>query len=638
MRRIVLWGVGIVAAILLAAGAALALLDLNSLRGPAGTLAGAITGREVRIGRLAGGLGWTTRITLSRVTIGNPDWLEDAAMAEMRSVRVSFRPLSLLFGPADVPELVIDDARLDLVRRKDGKANWQFPAAAEVAGEAAMPEARGEFPRIGRFEISGLVVTLDDALGQQRQTFTIDSAAAAANESDEVRLKAGGRKGKQALRLDFRGVGFERLVASDAPYPAEVRLVMGEVEIGAKGTVAEPMNFSGARLKITARGPSLAALLPLVPAALPESPPFDLSGDLSYGGSAVRVENLRGRLGESDLAGWISYRAGEPRPRLEGELRSKRLDVDVLAGLVGLSPGAAPKTDGGRRQARQGEARLFPDTPIRVRRLHLADMDVSLVAQSVASKALPIDGVELRFRLDDGRLLVRPFELGVAAGRISGEAALNGRQEVPSADLDVSFQNLDLRPFFKGTRFVQETSGRFFGRLKVLGVGHSLDEMAATARGEGRLAMRGGKISGLLVEAAGIDIAEALMLVVKDVPVTIRCAIVPQLKIEDGKVMMEQAAVDTTDSTLYANGFVDLGREILEIRIRASAKDFSFLDLSATVTVSGQLTAPSFSVGDLRPFPFFELGEQEDLDCGRLLKGGSEPLAEAVREEAGRSR
>ena len=60
-------------------------------------------------------------------------------------------------------------------------------------------------------------------------------------------------------------------------------------------------------------------------------------------------------------------------------------------------------------------------------------------------------------QLTDGRALVRPLSLKVAGGTVSGEAALNGREAVPSADVDLTFENLDLKPFFEGTQFIRET-------------------------------------------------------------------------------------------------------------------------------------------------------------------------------------
>ena len=48
--------------------------------------------------------------------------------------------------------------------------------------------------------------------------------------------------------------------------------------------------------------------------------------------------------------------------------------------------------------------------------------------------------------------------------------------------------------------------------------------MMGTARGQGAIAMREGSISGLIVEAAGLDIAEALVLVIgEDARVKITC-------------------------------------------------------------------------------------------------------------------
>jgi uncharacterized protein involved in outer membrane biogenesis len=139
------------------------------------------------------------------------------------------------------------------------------------------------------------------------------------------------------------------------------------------------------------------------------------------------------------------------------------------------------------------------------------------------------------------------------------------------ADADLTFENLDLKPFFEGTEFVRETGGHFSGHAYVLGVGRTVAEMMGAARGQGAIAMREGSIGGLIVEAAGLDIAEALALVIgDDALVKITCGRI-DLDVNEGKVKLEQAIIDTTDSLLVGKGVVDLGAETLDVQIEGRA-------------------------------------------------------------------
>src|SRR3546814_1256388 len=74
------------------------------------------------------------------------------------------------------------------------------------------------------------------------------------------------------------------------------------------------------------------------------------------------------------------------------------------------------------------------------------DMDVTLSADEVNARSyLPVDTVHFRIRVEDGRAEANPLRFGVAGGVIEGAIAVNGRTEVPSADVDLRLSGLGLR-------------------------------------------------------------------------------------------------------------------------------------------------------------------------------------------------
>jgi len=156
-------------------------------------------------------------------------------------------------------------------------------------------------------------------------------------------------------------------------------------------------------------------------------------------------------------------------------------------------------------------------------------------------------------------------------------------------------------------------------------LGLSLADMLAAADGSIVIGMRDGSISALLVEAAGLDLVEALALLAdRDVAVGIRCGLLTAA-VSDGVLRIERGVIDTTDSLLLVEGGVDLGKEAVDIQIEAREKDFSLIDAAAPVRVEGPFTDPGIAIGGVDPLPFFEMGEQKDIDCAALL---SEPEAQ----------
>src|SRR3546814_10243108 len=87
-------------------------------------------------------------------------------------------------------------------------------------------------------------------------------------------------------------------------------------------------------------------------------------------------------------------------------------------------------------------------------------------------------------------LPIYPLRFGVAGGVIEGAIAVNGRTEVPSADVDLRLSGLGLAQFFEGTDFYETMGGDLQGRLYLIGSGHSLAELMASADGDGALVER----------------------------------------------------------------------------------------------------------------------------------------------------
>lgn len=76
--------------------------------------------------------------------------------------------------------------------------------------------------------------------------------------------------------------------------------------------------------------------------------------------------------------------------------------------------------------------------------------------------------------------------------------------------------------------------------------------------------------------------------------------------------------ISTTDSVIVFAGNLDLATEQVDVQVESRAKDFSAIDLSAPVLVSGSILDPELEIGGIEPLSIVERGDQEDLDCDAL--------------------
>ena len=146
-------------------------------------------------------------------------------------------------------------------------------------------------------------------------------------------------------------------------------------------------------------------------------------------------------------------------------------------------------------------------------------------------------------------------------------------------------------------------------------------------------------MSHLLIELAGLDIAQSLGVAVSgDKPIPIRC-VIGDFKANDGVFKVKTMVLDTTDTKIVGEGQIDMGKEALNLRLVPYPKDFSPLSLRNPIAVQGTLGNPQamtdpIGIGVegtvkkvinavLTPIvglaPPIDEGVGEDSDCARLI-------------------
>jgi uncharacterized protein involved in outer membrane biogenesis len=240
----------------------------------------------------------------------------------------------------------------------------------------------------------------------------------------------------------------------------------------------------------------------------------------------------------------------------------------------------------------------------------------------------------------DGVLKMNPFNFGVAYGTISGSLILDGQKDIPIIESDLLIKRLSFKQFFADTQFEPLSSGYFGGRVQLKGNGSSLADALATSNGRIILMMSGGTISLLLIDAVGLNIGQAIPLLLgKDQMTDIRCA-VGDFKVKNGLLKSDVFVLDTTDSNIAGKMHINLKDEALDAKVEGNPKDFSLLSAHTPITVGGTLKNPSIGLDPkglalrstsavalgvfLSPLaaiiPFIELGLGKDSDCGELIQ------------------
>jgi AsmA protein len=125
-----------------------------------------------------------------------------------------------------------------------------------------------------------------------------------------------------------------------------------------------------------------------------------------------------------------------------------------------------------------------------------------------------------------------------------------------------------------------------------------MSHIMASLDGEAGIYVGEGKMSSLLVEALGLDLTEAVgVLLARSQKVGMQCAIIGA-KANDGVLTFDPAYVSTSDSDLLAKGELDLKDEEARLELRTYPKDPSLGSLRTPVRIRGQLVDPRVSLDE----------------------------------------
>ncbi|MDW8370525.1 MAG: AsmA family protein [Geminicoccaceae bacterium] len=315
-------------------------------------------------------------------------------------------------------------------------------------------------------------------------------------------------------------------------------------------------------------------------------------------GRPVRIEPLALELAGSDLEGVLALDPGGPRPRLEGRLESRRLELPLLAALFAgaeAESAGGSRVGGGDRGGRGG--RVIPDLPIELSGLRGIEARLELRVAELLTGGPPLHELVLPVEIGNGRLVAAPIAAGLAGGRLGGRFEADGGQPQP-----VLAASLELRGV--ATARLQRELGQeptveapLDLDLELTGRGRSLAALLAGAEGELTAAVGAGRVRALALDriAGGVrEAARALLSQGSEGWVELRCAVF-DLPVRVGVAEFRVAVAETARARVTAEGRLDLGSERLDLTLVPRSRGAT-LNIAVPVRLRGTLAAPEIAL------------------------------------------
>jgi uncharacterized protein involved in outer membrane biogenesis len=641
-RKALFWIGGVVAFIALII-VILGFLDWNMLRPTVARIASAQLNRKVTLeGNLRVHiLSWSPSATIEGIHVANPAWVQGGGdMTRIDKLSVQVKLLPLFHGQVIMPLLQADNANVALLQNDKGENNWAF-------GNPNKPKKPFKLPPIQRFEINNGKLNVDDAKRHLTFSGTVNSSEVQdGRQVQAFSLNGDGKLNGEAFTAKVSG-GPLLNVDVTKPYPFTMDIHAGPSHVFAQGDITKPFDLGRINTRLDLSGPDLNRLYYLTGLALPNTPPYSISGRLVRDNNRFDYTGLNGKIGQSDIHGQLGVVTGGPRVMLTGDLNSNRLKFEDLASILGGAPSKSSRSPEQEQIAKTMAAnqRLLPDASLQVDRLRGMDAKVKYVATTVTSDTLPVKAASVNLILDNGLLTMDPLVFGFSQGRIGGKLAINARNAVPAVDMDMRLTGATIGQFIPA-KFQGAVSSTLAGRAKLSGSGKSVREAAAHANGQVTLVGSHGEIRDLFAQLLGVNVVKSvgLLLSKNEQKTDLRCA-VADFRAKDGVLTSQTLLFDTGPTLVHGSGTIDLKDEQLDLRVKGDPKKPQLIHLNAPVTLKGPLVAPKIGVqtspaigqtgigvaigAAINPIaaliPFLDPGNAKDIDCPDLTAQAAPP-------------
>jgi AsmA family protein len=506
--------------------------------------------------------------------------------------------------------------QLDAYMKRDSKkkATWDFEL--DDSGPAR------PFPFIEELSVNKGQARVDDAVTKAYLATSFYTEEGAHLKTPESSLKVKGEFGKRPLEGELVTQGFLPVATQgkdSAPINSKGWLKYGAVNLKFDGAVYDLFGTQRVKGKLDVNGPSLADVGDLLDLAFPRTPPFKVAAEVEKNTDQWKVNVSDAQIGRSRLAGQFVYDYGDLKPMLTGDVKGPLLVLADLAPAFG-----APATS---TTSNMKPAKIFPDESLDFATYDRMNANINIHFDAVDLGSIfkeRISPLDFQLTLQDRKLTVAKLNAGTAQGSLSGALLIDAPEAknkdesvnppAPKWDIQLALKNIQLEKWLKVKPEDQAPkdkskdkkdvdkdapayiTGELNAKAKLKGEGKSTAALLKSLDGQLALMVRDGEISHLVVEAAGLDIAQSVgLLLGGDHSLPMQCAAMG-LNAKQGVLTPEAALIDTPVTTVYIHGNMDLGEEQFNLKLQANPKNFSPFTVRSPILVTGPFVSPTVSI------------------------------------------
>jgi len=538
-------------------------------------------------------------VRLRGVRIQNAPWAAPQPMATIGEISFVFTSLATLFEDQSlVANLQLSDAQVDMERLADGSRNWRL-RNPEYRGPGRYRVLRLEARRSTvRFVNRGLDLEFT-ATETPAELVPAGTAGAAPDVPLSSRIRFAGAYMGSKFAGDVLTSAVITLQDTGTLFPLRGRAAAGATRLEVDGRVADIFRFGRIDARAHLTGPTLAQLYPYMRAHWPDSRPYDIEGRLNVDHATLALENFRGKLGDTDVAGSASVTRNTERRFWRATMRSELASIKDLASLanVGNTPGANPGKAPGKPAAQTPAERVFPQTPLRVETLRVNDAQLILEVRKFRASDIPgLDSLRMHAALQGSVLKIETLDIGLAGGHALGQLTLDARQSAPAASTTLDLRGVRLEKLLAQVPAAAGSSGAVTAQLRLEGRGESLAAMLGSASGTLTGSLADGRISNLLDAKLGLNGGKVLWLkLAGDREIALNCAALA-FDFRNGVGTSRRLLIDTEQTQVNGTATVNLRDEQFDVLLTPQPKQTRLIALGSAIRAYGSFKHAQYAL------------------------------------------
>jgi uncharacterized protein involved in outer membrane biogenesis len=376
------------------------------------------------------------------------------------------------------------------------------------------------------------------------------------------------------------------------------------------------------------------------------SKPIEVANaDLGFTGDSLRIDNLAGRLGASQINGWLQIKNFD-QPVAAFDLKADQLSVAELRQT--LASGQKPKSQA--KSASAGSMRA----------------EGQFATGKLILEGLTATDVRTKVALANQALSLAPLSLNLYGGAYQGSARIDmsgDAQNPPEIALNGRFNGLDINQLLSSSGQKSVLYGRADGSVNLRCRGDSTDALAKTLTGDGAVAITDGKFTSFDLMKQVEVIGKLANLPTAGVGAAFR-SLKTNLKFDRGRMTTDALQLVMEDLSVTGSGAMQLGdapavdysllarlspaltkralsqsgesgaRSLLQNIANAASKLGSFFveqdSMVVPIRMSGPLKQPSFGLNTVA----LEKRAKDRLAQSLIEKLSKEPAKEPGKEAA----